>query len=53
MLLYTKVPKKELKKDVLATIYDKNSNSIFKQSNITKQFFKNFTTIIAEYVFIQ
>ena len=40
--LYTQVPLKEVIEDILETIYDKNSNSIFKESKITKIFYGKF-----------
>ena len=50
--LYTQVPLKEVIEDILETIYDKNSNSIFIESKITKNILRKILQLCSQSIFL-
>ena len=50
--LYTQVPLKEVTEDILTTIYDTNSNSIFKGTKITKNILRKILHLCSQSIFL-
>ena len=50
--LYTQVPIKEVIKDILITVYEKENKSIFQNSNITKTVLKNMLNLCSNAIFL-
>ena len=50
--LYTQVPLKEVTEDILTTMYDKNTNSIFKGTKITKNILRKILQLCSQSIFL-
>ena len=50
--LYTQIPLNEVIEDILTTIYDKSTNSIFKGSKITKNILRKMLNLCSQSVFL-
>ena len=50
--LYTQIPLNEVIEDILTTIYDKSTNSIFKGSKITKNILRKILNLCSQSVFL-